>query len=233
MKVPPTGLIRGNTDDVFLSLCIPPKESSVLGLVDSYVYKWAKLSPPHKKMPGDLWLAALDSLRQHASHPRLRRYSMMTLIEFRISKKFPRLWVVDLYHQHVYVHTYVAHVRGKDKNYSEEAPRNFHEPYSSKVGAFIATWKDAVRAGQTEQNKAQGKTGPAVRLQGLDESNRRAANIGILFHGAHYVKPERGVIGNSRGCFATSFKDNAQIVELIRDGSFVFAYAGDAYRTAC
>ncbi len=236
MKVPPTGLVRGSTDDVFLSLCIPPKDVGALGLVRSYVAQWLREPPPHRKMPGDLWLAALESLAEHASHPRLRRYSMLTLVDFRFSRRCPRLWIVDLLEQYVHMYTYVAHGRGKDENSGskrEEALFNFHEPYSSKPGAYIATWQDSVKAGQTDANKALGRRGPAVRLQGLDESNRRAADIGILFHGAWYVKPEQGKIGNSRGCFATSFKDNLRIVELIQGGSFVYAYAGEAYRTAC
>ena len=232
MKVPPTGLIRGSTDDVFLSLCIPPKDSGVLSLVHAHVMQWLKCPPPHCKMPGDLWIAALQSLGEHASHPRLKRYSRMTLIDFRMSRRCPRLWVVDLLDQYVHMYTYVAHGRGEEKN-SAEVVTNFHEPYSSKPGAYIATWKDSVLAGQTDSDKARGVRGPAVRLQGLDQSNRRAADIGILFHGAWYVRPDQGKIGNSRGCFATSFKENLQIVELIQGGSFVYAYAGEAYRTAC
>lgn len=241
MQVPPTGVVRKGSDE-FASLLKPPKESNVLDIVYEHVDLWRRNGPP----PGwnitfDMWHCALHSLGVHATHPRLKKYSMMTLVDFRISRKIPRLWVIDLYESRVLVHARVAHGRGPKKPFAGEVPNNFGEKFSSRLGAFITTRRCMVKAGQKPIGKSanvaedDGESddhegvrpyGPAVRLIGLDDTNRMATRIGIIFHGAHYVTDRQ--VANSRGCFSTSFKDNVEIVERIKDGSFVYAFAGES-----
>ncbi len=234
MKVPPTGRIASAYDDIYLSLLKTPKDNEVLRTVESFVNKWAKENPPGE-IARDLWTSAMQSLLVHASHPRLKRYSMMTLVDYRIPCNFPRLWVVDLLDMKIHIHTCVAHGKGsvgmdeEGEDPINAVEFNFSSPYSSRLGAYIALNHSNVLAGQTKKDKKLGVRGPGVRVQGLDESNRMASSIGILFHGAHYVKP--GVrVGTSRGCFATSFQDNRRIHDLIVNGSFVYAYAGEAIK---
>ena len=58
----------------------------------------------------------------HATHLLLRRYSCVTLVDFRISRDSQRLWVLDMYDEGkvtVLYHTHVAHGCGyedKKKN---------------------------------------------------------------------------------------------------------------------
>ncbi len=245
MRVPPTGIVRKGSDE-FASLLRSPEERNVLDLVHDHVNLWIRNGPP----PGwnisfDLWRCALDSLGVHASHPRLVRYSMITLVDFRIPRQLPRLWVIDLHESRVLMHTRVAHGRGPTKPYAGDVPNNFGLDYTSRLGAYIATRRDMVKAGQKPIGKSANSSaddgegddhkgvrpyGPGVRLVGLDDTNRMAARIGIIFHGAHYVTAN--TVANSRGCFATSFKDNKQIVDLIKDGSFVYAFAGESLAPA-
>jgi hypothetical protein len=128
------------------------------------------------------------------------------------------------------MYTYVAHGKGS----GDEMPKRFNVGDKvSQVGAFVTTVRDQVIAGQTRENKDKHVTGPGVRIQGLDETNRDTARRGIIFHGAHYVKSHGPSVANSWGCFATTWEDNARIVNYIHSGSFVYAYAGPDFLPKC
>jgi hypothetical protein len=228
MAVPVTGRITGTYDDTFVSLGKTVKEEYVFGVVDDMIMKCLEMVPLGG-IDTALWHTALMSLRSHMEHPRLTRYSMMTIVDFRRPRSRPRLWVMDLYEEKVLLHTFVAHGDGS----GGEVPKWFNVGAKvSQVGAFVTTVRDQVIAGQTAKNKEKHVTGPAVRIQGLDESNRDTARRGIIFHGAHYVKSIGPSVANSWGCFATSWEDNARIVNHIHGGSFVYAYAGPEYLPA-
>ena len=78
--------------------------------------------------------------------------------------------------------------------------------------------------------KADGtkKSGMAASIDGLDTTNSRARHRQIIIHGASYVS--RSKAADSQGCFATHPDDNKKIVEKMKDGGFIYAYAGEAYR---
>jgi L,D-transpeptidase catalytic domain len=226
MAVPETGRITGTYDDTYISLCQPLKEAYVFDVVTDMISKCLDLAPLGD-FDEDIWQTALLSLCSHMEHPRLTRYSMLTLVDFRRPRNRRRLWVIDLHTEQVRLHTFVAHGKGS----GDELPNRFGVDYGSLVGGFVTTYRDQVLAGQTKENKEKKVKGPGVRLQGLDQSNRDTAQRGVIFHGAHYVNSRKPDVKNSKGCFATSWEDNANIVHLIPDGSFVYAYAGTAHPT--
>ena len=229
MAVPETGKITGTYDDAYISLCQPLKEAYVFDVVTDMISRCLDLPPPGG-MDEDLWQTALLSLCDHMEHPRLYRYSMMTIVDFRRERFKRRLWVMDLHEQPtlVHLHTFVSHGKGS----GDDKPTRFGVDYGSLVGAYVTTYRDQVLAGQTPEDKKKKVTGPGVRLQGLDRSNRDASRRGVIFHGAYYVNSDKPSVGNSRGCFATSWKDNAKIVNFIPNGSFVYAYAGLAHQSS-
>jgi hypothetical protein len=93
----------------------------------------------------------------------------------------------------------------------------------------VTLQKRTSRAGHLGE-KADGskKSGPAAVVDGLDSTNDRAKSRFILIHGASYVKRNRA--GVSQGCFATHPDDNRIVVEKMKDGGFIYAYAGESYR---
>ena len=186
---------------------------------------------PVSDIPGDVWNAALGALMKHSAQPKLTRWNLVTLVDFRKSKKTERLWTVDLSTRMQLFRTWVAHGGGpKDAEghpvalQGDVATRFEDGNRFSSLGAFITEGTHLSNLGHLSQK-------PAMKLVGLEPGvNGRAKERGVLFHGADYVnfKP-KGAVGNSWGCFATHPDVNPLLVDAIKNGSFVFAYHG-SYR---
>ena len=81
----------------------------------------------------------------------------------------------------------------------------------------------------------QGKHGLSLRLRGLDPRlNGRAEARAIVIHGADYVSERTiaalGRLGRSQGCLALDRAVAGRIIELIRDGTALYAYHPSAAR---
>jgi len=79
--------------------------------------------------------------------------------------------------------------------------------------------------GEYKSNLGRLTNAPTLRIEGLSRTNNAARRRGIVFHGATYIS--RGRVGRSHGCFATDPAVNAKIIRKIKNGTFVYAYAGD------
>jgi hypothetical protein len=204
------------------ALIQPPGASSATGLVAVGLAKVNLLLGSIGKIPADLWAAALNSLTRHCDHPDLTRPWVLTLVDFRISKKLPRLWVVNLTLREVLSHVHVAHGSGVEGKNTSEVPKDLGDSNKrSSLGAYVTfhPYKTST-VGHVDSPQ------PALKVKGLDKGvNGRARERGILFHAATYVEPPLKV-GNSWGCFATSLEDNRTIIPQIGPGSFVYAYKG-------
>ncbi|HEU5169921.1 MAG TPA: murein L,D-transpeptidase catalytic domain family protein [Gemmatimonadales bacterium] len=140
----------------------------------------------------------------------------LTVIDYSLASRQPRLWVLDLARGEVLAHELVAHGRGT----GDDTARSFsNRPGSlqSSLGTFVT--------GKTYR----GRHGLALRLRGLDPGlNDRAEARAIVVHGADYVSlsaiERLGRLGRSRGCPALSPGAARRVIELIRDGTVVFAY---------
>lgn len=171
----------------------------------------------------DLWNAALNALIKNSNHPKLKRWHMLTVVDFRLSRKTSRLWVVDLQKRERLHRTLVAHGGGPKKSdgkpvdYQGDYPDHFEDGMKfSSLGAYITANVYSSDLGHLNNQ-------PAMKIIGLEKGiNGRAQERGVVFHGADYVKPSS--VGNSWGCFATPETANPSIVADIKDGSFVFAY---------
>jgi L,D-transpeptidase catalytic domain len=74
-----------------------------------------------------------------------------------------------------------------------------------------------------------GKHGLSLRLRGLDPRlNSRAEARTIVIHGADYVSERTiaalGRLGRSQGCPALDRAVAGRVIELIRDGTVLYAY---------
>ena len=141
---------------------------------------------------------------------------ILTVIDYTLPSRQPRLWVLDLTRTRVLAHELVAHGRAT----GDDLARRFsNRPGSlqSSLGTFLT---GAVY---------HGRHGPTLRLRGLDAGlNDRAAERGIVIHGAWYVSSavaaKLGRLGRSEGCPALSQAAASRIIQLIRDGSVLYAY---------
>lgn len=155
---------------------------------------------------------------------RLTSSQLLTVIDYSLPSRARRLWVLDLRAGRVLAHEYVAHGRNSGDG---RAVRFSNSPGSlqSSLGLFLTG------------RVYQGKHGTSLRLRGLDpELNSEAERRGIVIHGADYVGARTiaalGRLGRSHGCPALAREVASRVIELIRDGTAVFAYHPSAAQGA-
>jgi hypothetical protein len=144
---------------------------------------------------------------------------ILTIVDYSKPSTVPRLWVFDLKTNELLYKTLVAHA----KNSGENVPLSFsNEPQSlkSSVGLYLT--------GQPYQ----GHHGYSLRLQGLERGfNENAEARNIVVHAADYVSPQfaasHGRLGRSFGCFALSPQITKAVINTIKAGTLIFAYAPD------
>jgi hypothetical protein len=140
---------------------------------------------------------------------------VLTIIDYSLSSREKRLWVLDVRRGAVLAHELVAHGRNTGDDLAE---RFSNRPGSlqSSLGAFLT--------GGTYS----GKHGLSLRLRGLQKVNDRAEARAIVVHGADYVNDDigrqLGRLGRSQGCPALSRAAAPRIIRLIQDGTILFAY---------
>lgn len=145
------------------------------------------------------------------------RKNILTVIDYSLPDDNKRLWVFDLRKNKVLYNTFVAHGQGSGGRYAEHFS-NENGSHASSVGVFLT------------QNTYIGSKGYALRLNGLDKGfNDHAAARDIVMHGAWYVNPSFAAtyrhIGRSWGCPSVPVDMIHPIVNTIKNGSLVFAYA--------
>lgn len=159
--------------------------------------------------------AGLDGYRR-ALKEGVGNPSVLTVIDYSLPSREPRLWILDLHAGTVLARELVAHGRGSGL---DEARTFSNVPGSlqSSIGTFItgATYR--------------GKHGLSLRLNGIDAGlNDRAAERAIVMHGAWYVSEklarQQGRLGRSEGCPALDEDVAPRVIELIRDGTVLFSY---------
>ena len=200
-------------------------EDIVLGITQAML---SLAAGPIGTIPVDLWNETLFSQIKHAKHEKLLKFDIVTMVDFRTSRDQKRLWVVNLKSREILFHTRVAH----GKNSGGKIPTSFSNVLGSNqssVGAFVTTFKTRSSAGKLGTNPdGSKKFGPALIIEGLDQTNDRLRRRQVIFHGASYVTETW--VGNSLGCFSTRPQDNNMIIDVIRDGTMGYAYAGEKWK---
>jgi len=141
--------------------------------------------------------------------------TLLTVIDYGLPSRMRRLWVFDLATDSVLAHELVAH----GKNSGGDIATSFSNrsgSNQSSLGTFVT--------GATYH----GKHGLSLRLHGLDAGvNDAAFDRAIVIHGAAYVResivPQLGRLGRSQGCPALAEQVAPRLIELIRDGTVVYA----------
>jgi hypothetical protein len=143
----------------------------------------------------------------------------LAIIDYSRSSLKPRLWIFDLAKQKLLYQEVVAHGQGS----GEDVPTRFSNSdgsHQSSLGLFVT--------GDTYE----GRNGYSLRMQGLEAGvNDAAMARAIVMHGAAYVNPEAGQrmgrLGRSWGCPALRSAVAKPIIDVLKNGQFVFSYYPD------
>jgi len=149
---------------------------------------------------------------------------LLTVIDYSLPSTQPRLWVLDLSRGKVLFHELVAHGAGSGAKFATQFS-NVDDSRQTSLGLFVT--------GDTYE----GGNGYSLKLKGLEEGiNDRAEERHIVMHGAWYVSADHarqyGMLGRSWGCPALPQAEAKPVIDAIKGGSFVFAYAAAAPTTA-
>ena len=141
------------------------------------------------------------------------------VIDYSRPSTEPRMWVFDLARQRLLFEEWVAHGRNSGDNLTAR--------FSNREGSHMTSL-----GGFTAQETYMGGNGYSLRLRGLEPGfNDQARQRAIVIHGAPYVNPAaaklQGRLGRSLGCPAVRPQVARQLIDSIRDGTFVFAYYPD------
>ncbi len=141
------------------------------------------------------------------------------VIDYSRPSTEPRLWVFDLARQRLLFEEWVAHGRNSGDNLTTR--------FSNREGSYMSSL-----GGFTAQETYMGGNGYSLRLRGLEPGfNDQARERAIVIHGAPYVNPvaakRQGRLGRSLGCPAVRPQVARELIDTIRDGTFVFAYYPD------
>jgi hypothetical protein len=144
----------------------------------------------------------------------------LTVIDYSLPSSAKRLWVLDMEQRRVLFNELVAH----GKNSGVDGAMSFSNTPGSR--------KSSLGLFRTEATY-RGRHGYSLNLEGLEPGfNDRALERRIVVHGANYVSPEflasNGRLGRSYGCPALDRRVSARVIDLIKDGSAVFAYYPDS-----
>jgi hypothetical protein len=164
----------------------------------------------------ELALSAVQCARADGDGPHAER---LAVIDYSLSSLKPRLWVFDLASHQLLYHEVVAHGQGS----GGDVPTHFsntNESHASSLGLFVT--------GATYI----GHNGYSLRMDGLEKGiNDAAMARAIVMHGAAYVNPavNRGMgrLGRSWGCPALREAVAKPIIDVMKNGQFVFSYYPD------
>ncbi|MGD9905402.1 MAG: murein L,D-transpeptidase catalytic domain family protein [Dehalococcoidia bacterium] len=168
--------------------------------------------------PGRVVLDAALSAHQAAVRDgRVTRPELLTVIDYSRPSTERRLWVFDLKQMRVLFHELVAHGQKSGENLTR-AFSNAPGSHMTSLGLFV-----------TDQAYV-GRNGYSLRLDGLDRGlNDNARLRAVVVHGAAYVSERiaalRGRLGRSHGCPAVRPEVARALIDAIKGGSAIFAYA--------
>jgi hypothetical protein len=146
--------------------------------------------------------------------------SRLAFIDYSRPSTEPRLWVFDLQSNRLLYEEVVAHGRGSGENLAKIFS-NVSGSHASSLGLFLT------------RETYQGRNGYSLRMDGLEPGvNDAALERAIVMHGAPYVDPlaasKQGRLGRSFGCPAVRQAIARGMIDVLKDGQFVFAYYPDA-----
>ena len=149
---------------------------------------------------------------------------IFTIIDFELSSKENRLWVINLETGDLLHNERVTHGKNSDKNYDgmvdgADALGNKDSSYKSNIGLL--------KTAETYHSSKFG--GTALRMDGLEEGfNDNARDRAIVMHPAKYAdRGKNQILGRSLGCPALDPDVAGEVIKTIKNGTLIFPYYPD------
>jgi len=163
----------------------------------------------------DCFTKALEGYYQWREIGKVQK-DILTIVDFSMSSKEERLWVIDLKNNEILFQSLVAHGRNSGVEYATNFS-NRPESHQSSLG-FYATGETYI-----------GKHGYSLRLDGLEKGlNNNARKRAIVMHGADYVSASfiesNGRLGRSFGCPSLPKELNDALIDTIKNKSCLYIY---------
>lgn len=149
---------------------------------------------------------------------------IFTIIDFELSSKENRLWVINLQTGRLLHHERVTHGKNSDKNSDgmvDGASGLSNQDGSNKSNIGL------LRTAETYYSSKFG--GTALRMDGLEEGfNDNARDRAIVMHPASYAdRGQNQILGRSLGCPALDPDVSGEVIETIKNGTLIFQYYPD------
>ena len=135
------------------------------------------------------------------------------VVDFNLSSSIERLFIFD-WRSQVVRKFLVAHGRNSGSQFAT----NFSNEVGSNCSS-LGIYKTL--------HTYIGRHGDSLRLEGLDDTNFNAEERDIVIHSADYVVPNyngTGRAGRSEGCFAVDPASIDEVLECLKDGSYLNAW---------
>ena len=141
---------------------------------------------------------------------------VLTIVDFSLSSKEERMWVIDMKTKEVIFQSLVAHGRNSGFEFADNFS-NQSESYKSSLGFYLTG------------EEYQGKHGTSLRLDGMEFGiNNNARDRAVVIHGADYVTKDfvktHGRLGRSQGCPAVPYAIHKELIATIKNKSVLFIY---------
>lgn len=140
----------------------------------------------------------------------------LTIIDFSLSSREKRCWVIDVDENKIIYNSLVAHGQNSGEDYADSFS-NSNASYKSCLGFF------------TTGEIYSGKHGLSLKLDGLEKGvNDNARSRSIVIHGADYVSnsfiQNHSRLGRSQGCPALPMDMSGKIIQKIKNKSCLYIY---------
>lgn len=146
-----------------------------------------------------------------------KKKSLLTIIDYSKPSTEKRFYVIDLKSNKLLYRTYVSHGMNSGLVRADEFSNRINS-HKTSLGTFLT------------EGTYTGGNGYSLKLNGLTRGkNDNALKRFIVIHGAKYVSEsfikQNGYLGRSWGCPAVPMKLAKKIIDTIKGGSVIFAYA--------
>lgn len=144
---------------------------------------------------------------------------ILTIIDFSLSSKKERMWVMDMSNNKILFHTVVSHGKNTGSEFATQFS-NKKNSLQSSLGFFIT--------GETYF----GKNGLSLFIDGMEKQfNSNARERYVVIHGADYANPSSisnlGRLGRSYGCPAVPRELTQQLIDVIKNKSVLYIHSED------
>lgn len=195
---------------------IHPEKSAMVSSSNKVVSAYNNLNANHFQLPNlESFSEALKGFYSLKERGFFRK-DFLTIIDFSLSSRVKRMWIIDMAQNKIVFNSLVAHGKNSGEDYANQFS-NKNESNKSSLG-FYATGE-----------VYQGKHGLSLKLDGLEKGvNDNARQRAIVIHGADYVSDNflknHSRLGKSHGCPAVPIGLSKKIIETIKDKSCLFIY---------